>query len=197
MRKKAIVVCLGTLLVGAVAAAVLSGTVAEQMSPVPEQVSFEAQRHKLQDINHALLAKEFERLAAPRGKDGALPPPAQVNGMTWDDLDEAQAALKQEESAADQARQSAIYARNSLKEDLRTYAGGAILLALVGIMVVSLMTLIQRWKADRRPRGRLTSEGLRLHAVAEKAGLVWGVVERVAVPLRDAFVRGRDRARSK
>lgn len=184
----------------------LSENIATRLSPIPSKMNFENDRHRLDRISATLIHLEFERLASPRPTgtmvEGLFIPPASLPPITFDgmeqsDVDRAQASLVSREENADRVRDSALRARASLSENILLVAVGACFLALVALVIVVWARPFQQWKKSRSHPPRRVSAVAGIRGAVEKVGFVWGLFERVAAPLRQAFLRGREKVRSR
>lgn len=204
MRRRALLFFL-LIIVGAIVAGSASDTIADRFNSIPPQVSFDQDWKRLDELDAAIIKAIFEQLeqrqAASRVEGGVYipePPPPEVLVEGWSqwDLQSARVKLRLREERITSERQNAIRARDRQAEQIADCALIAFWLAVAGIAVILLGPIVPYWRFPRRTGKRLVS-GLFGIRIAERVGVFWGVLERAAAPLRDAFGRGRRQAHAK
>lgn len=207
MRQKTALLLLALVMAGSAVTAALSDTIAARYRVVPAKVSFGSERQHLEDVRVALIHKVFESLSQRPAPEPTLeggrylppptPPDVRVGGMDSEDLADAQADLARREIIAKYDRSAALSARSQLAQDILTAAMVAFWLALMAGVLVSVAAPFRRWHTRRAAQKRQRPGTPGLHVAAEKAGVMWGLLERVTAPLWHAFDRGRSKARGR
>lgn len=196
---------LAFVLLASAGTAALSTNIAAGFSPVPAVINFENDRRRLGYISAKLIELDFDSRAAPRPTgtmvEGlyippAYPPPITFNGMDQSDVERAKASLESREENAEQVRNAAIRSRSGLAENILETAVGACFITLIALVIAFWAYPFQQWRRSWSHRPRKVSASIGIHGAAEKVGVVWGLFERVASPLRQAFVRGREKVRN-